>query len=322
MAERATNIIDEMEFSKTQERYAKGQVCKVFQNGNILPSNATMTKRQAMDANRAAGAKQSHEVHDKTPVGWNTYHSYASACLPLGIFARQEGIRDLYQLTPQVVGDYLKMCVDFEIKFSTYDKNCSSIEKLCECINDYNVKNGGEKLDFHGVISEIRDFARAELPPSDFSTRAYDDPRAIIDHLPEGNMQIAAGLQLYCGLRISDACVVKLENWDGKHLTVINSKNGQTITVTPPPEQAAKITAALDKGGLISVNRNQYDYHLEKACTATGQEWHGSHGLRHNFAQERMAEYIGQGMTFNEALQAVSEDMGHHRLDITKHYLR
>lgn len=322
MADRATNVIDEMEFSKTQERYAEGQVCKVFKEGNILPMNATMTKREAMEANREGGAKTSHDVHDKTPVGWETYHSYKSACLPLGIFARQEGIKDLYQMTPKVVGDYLRMCVDFELKFSTYEKNCSGIEKLCECINAHNVSNGGASQDFHGAISEVRDFARENLPASDFSTRAYDNPAAIIEHLPQGNMQIAAELQYTCGLRVSDACVVKPEQWDGTHLTVENSKNGQTITVTPSPELAAKITAALDKDGLISVNRNQYDYRLERACDATGQEFHGTHGLRHNFAQERMQEYTSQGMSFNEALQHVSEDMGHHRPDITKHYLR
>ena len=321
MADRATNVIDEMDFSNTQARYAEGQVCKIFKEGNILPMNAPMTKRDAMDANRAAGAKTSHDVHNKTPISWESYHTYKPACVPLSIFARQEGIKDLYQLTPAVVGDYLRMCVDFELKFSTYEKNCSAIEKLCECINAHNVSNGGASQDFHGAISEVRDFARENLPASDFSTRAYDNPRAIIEQLPS-NMQITAELQLYCGLRVSDACVVKPGQWDGTRLLVENSKNGQGIAVTPPPELAAKITAALDKNGIISVNRNSYDYRLEKACNVVGEEFHGTHGLRHNFAQERMQEYTSRGMSFNEALQHVSEDMGHHRPDITKHYLR
>ena len=316
MAERAHNIIDVLEHSKTQERYAIGQVSKVFCNAGILPDTAQCTKREAMDANREAGAKTSHDVHKGTPISWNSYHTYNPACVPLAIYARQEGIKDMYQLTPQVLSGYLQFAIDCEVKFATYDKNCSAIEKLCESINAHN----GTNTDFHKIIDEYRKAAKEELPASDYVKRSYDNPTAIIDNLPP-SMQVTADLQLFCGLRISDACHIKAENWDGKNLLVPNSKNGQDITVKPPKWLADKLTAIL-KSGDISVNRNSYDYRLEKACLATGQAFSGSHGFRHCFAQNRMAELTGQGVSYNRALQIVSEEMGHHRIDITKWYLR
>lgn len=316
MAERAHNIIDVLEHSNTQERYAIGQVSKVFCNSGILPDSAQTGKKEAMDANRAAGAKTSHDIHAGTPIGWNSYHTYGPACVPLAIFARQEGIKDMYQLTPQVLSGYLQFAIDCEVKFATFDKNCSAYEKLCECINSHN----GTSTDFHKIIDSFRKQAKEELPASDYTKRSYDNPTAIIDNLPP-SMQVTADLQLYCGLRISDACHIKAENWDGKNLFVENSKNGQNITVTPPQWLADKLTAILQNGD-ISVNRSAYDYRLEKACNATDQAWAGSHGFRHNYCQARMEELTGQGCSFYQALQIVSEEMGHHRPDITKWYLR
>lgn len=48
----------------------------------------------------------------------------------------------------------------------------------------------------------------------------------------------------------------------------------------------------------------------------------GLHGLRHSYAQRRMAELTGAGVSFTEALLIVSQEMGHFRPEITLTYLR
>lgn len=48
----------------------------------------------------------------------------------------------------------------------------------------------------------------------------------------------------------------------------------------------------------------------------------GAHGLRHEYAQERMNELQGAGYEYREALEVVSQEMGHFRPDITEVYLR
>lgn len=48
----------------------------------------------------------------------------------------------------------------------------------------------------------------------------------------------------------------------------------------------------------------------------------GGHGLRHEFAQERMNTLQGAGYEYREALEIVSQEMGHFRPDITEIYLR
>jgi integrase len=48
----------------------------------------------------------------------------------------------------------------------------------------------------------------------------------------------------------------------------------------------------------------------------------GAHGVRHSFAQRRMETLIGKGYAYAEALQVVSQEMGHFRSEITEVYLR
>ena len=49
---------------------------------------------------------------------------------------------------------------------------------------------------------------------------------------------------------------------------------------------------------------------------------HGAHGLRHSYAQERMAELQGQGRHYRESRELVSQELGHFRGDIVEVYLR
>lgn len=52
-------------------------------------------------------------------------------------------------------------------------------------------------------------------------------------------------------------------------------------------------------------------------------DWsNGAHGTRHGYAQQRMDTLQGIGFIYNEALEIVSHEMGHFRLEITETYLR
>ncbi|WP_310621609.1 hypothetical protein [Flexibacterium corallicola] len=49
----------------------------------------------------------------------------------------------------------------------------------------------------------------------------------------------------------------------------------------------------------------------------------GAHGLRHSYAQERMLELqVTHKLEWEQALETVSQEMGHFRPEITMEYLR
>ena len=47
----------------------------------------------------------------------------------------------------------------------------------------------------------------------------------------------------------------------------------------------------------------------------------GAHGARHSYAQERMSE-LQKELSYRDALEVVSQEMGHFRPEITETYLR
>jgi len=83
-----------------------------------------------------------------------------------------------------------------------------------------------------------------------------------------------------------------------------------------------KLDQHIMEHGTFRIDGTSYRDSLKAAAKATGQEYHGSHGLRWNFAQERFREVQECGLTHLQALQTVSQELGHNRVDITMHYLR
>jgi len=72
---------------------------------------------------------------------------------------------------------------------------------------------------------------------------------------------------------------------------------------------------------LNGYQRDVYRQALKDAAQASGQQYNGSHGLRWNYAQSRMAEERAKGTYERDALSMVSRELGHFREDITLHYL-
>ena len=59
------------------------------------------------------------------------------------------------------------------------------------------------------------------------------------------------------------------------------------------------------------------------AASARALGWsHGAHGLRHSYAQERMAELQASGFDYAAAREIVSQELGHFRGDVVEVHLR
>jgi integrase len=85
----------------------------------------------------------------------------------------------------------------------------------------------------------------------------------------------------------------------------------------------ADLWAAVARGGgVFAVKPADVRAALKAAADRVGVTYQGTHGLRWSWAQERFAELQRGGRTREEALVAVSHDLGHHRPDITERYLK
>jgi hypothetical protein len=176
-----------------------------------------------------------------------------------------------------------------------------------------------------------------------FSNRAYQDPVRLIKAIRDGTFQLQASLQYEGGLRaegVGAPCNRRMRN-------PLTAKGLRGISADPVTGKPVGIVASVEKGGketehYVSVETylrleeyirmygrlesyySTYEEAINLAARETGQyaTGRGSHGLKHNFAQERYLECIAQGLTHEQALQQTSLETSHFRLRETLTYTR
>jgi len=245
----------------------------------------------------------------------------------LGEFARENfGIRDFEKIDGRVVESFIEHKISEGVSKGTLDNYISHLSKIQIGLEKIASQHGKEysaftKEDLVSVKEVVRD-----LTPNQHVNRAYNNPNALISNLA-GKEFVAAKLQLDYGLRITEATFIKENQLDGNTLT-FQGKGGYILQKELSTELANQIRSYMENG-VFKVNQNHFRESLKDACRIEGENYTGAHGLRYNFAQntfiERFENNLSKGMSVDEAereaLKYTSEQMGHHREEITKHYL-
>ncbi|MFU2326819.1 site-specific integrase [Pseudomonas sp. NFX98] len=137
--------------------------------------------------------------------------------------------------------------------------------------------------------------------------------------------------------RAPDSRPTRSEKFLGRQgeLYTVHGKGGLVRHVVIPKRLADQLEALRFDVARLVIDRGihyQQSYNL-----AGGQPWSssysaasarvlgwstGAHGLRHSYAQERMGELQRSGLSRPEALEIVSQELGHFRPQITEVYLR
>lgn len=316
--------IDEM--SNRRENMLINQLSNAISKSGIVQIGTSRHDAKQERYSNLADAGQKADSHNvNQTIGITSYASLHKFQTNAGKFGKwcfgNQDLNNINQIKPAHVTEFLQQLCDCEYAKNTVQSYASTLEKMAVMLDNVCPTSTPRAETWHAAIAEMRPEIN-DLPAKDTETRAYADPRGMIDAMDSPQMQMIASLQLDHGLRISDATKIDTANIDGTTLTIYNSKGGQDIMVNLTPEEVSKINALADDNGLLHVKQDDYSGALRDACELSGQTWTGSHGLRHNYAQERMATLTGQGMDYNTALRTVSEEMGHHRIDITLIYLR
>ena len=116
---------------------------------------------------------------------------------------------------------------------------------------------------------------------------------------------------------------------------VVVGKGGLVREVLVPLDLAERLeTLRLEAPNLVADRGVYYKQHYKlpgghswsQSVSAASQRalgWStGAHGLRHSYAQQRMAELQSMRLLRSEALETVSQELGHFRPEITEVYLR
>lgn len=122
-------------------------------------------------------------------------------------------------------------------------------------------------------------------------------------------------LQRDYGLRLKEATHINIDRFLNGNMITVTGKGGKIIEREISQNMIDALKKHANENGLYKVSQSTYSKNLRSALEEQGNQWNGTHGLRHSYAQKRMLE---DGATKAE----VSAEMGHVRESITDVYLR
>ncbi len=291
------------------------------------------SKHEAKVAARAAAAIGGASV----AVTWHRLgkelgvHSYATQNAYRDVwrntfkFAKENfQIKDIEKLAGEHVVAYLQSKIDQGVAHATFMLYAAALEKLEVALNKYSrAYTRGKEYNFSAAINSVRVVAHSQLEHF-AGYRDYSAPQKIIDSLKNPTHKLVARLQLDAGLRIKETDMIsKNQLLPNYQFRVEGGKGGKIRIVSLPADLYRQLQAIISaNNGIFRYNKDTYRTAIKTAAKITNQEYHGTHGLRWNYAQSKFVSYQHQQKeTYEQAEKHVSNDLGHDRADMTQHYL-
>lgn len=298
------------------------QVTTVFNQSGIF--NPSESKHEAKAEARAEGARTSADVAEKTQIySYQTAESYKDVWHQVADFAQINcGLKDIEKLSSTEIKAYLESRAAEGVAASTFAKECAAINKFENALSAYADKRGtGREYNFREVTHQVKVEQGKSLERAD-PHRAYSNPQGVIGELERADHKLAAALQHTGGGRITEINLIKASQLKGNNRVEVKGKGGKVRELQVSEKIYNELKNHIEKNGNFKIDKDAYGRDLRAAALSSGQDATGSHGLRWNFAQDRMSELQSSGKVYEQALAQVSREMGHERSDITEHYLR
>lgn len=292
------------------------QVTNIFQEADMLDIGSHAghrTKTEYRDMAREEGHNGSHGLSQQVPVtNSNTWSTVKGYTVELGHFQRAHGGgTNLRRVTPEMVRDYIQSKVDAGLSVSTIDNVRFAITKFSACVPKISEKIFEVTQEFKGAgkvleVGQIR----------------FNDPEKVIANIQDPRCQAIAQLQLSTGLRVQDACRIRL-NGDG-HTIDVHSKAGHRFKNFDIGKENYERIAQFAPEGKTEFSLSKvghYRYELQKACAAAGEKMSRTHSFRHNYAYNLYSELRAKGYGHNAARAEVSKALFHERLEVVDRYI-
>lgn len=224
--------------------------------------------------------------------------------------------RVLENINNESIKDFIDSKLEDGVSGGTINTYISELGKFSDNLNQLGYENTNRE-----EITAYRQELKEEgvILQGEHLDRAYDNAEQIVsdmyDNTPYG---LSAELQYEAGLRADDA--LNSDKWtinEDNTLTITGSKGGVEYTTRElEHDLIERIGEAIENN-----YKGDYNEYRELLKETIGEDYNGTHGLRYNYAQERVEELRQQGQTESEALSQTSLEMGHSREEITLHYL-
>ena len=265
-----------------------------------------------------------HEIGQNTGIySYSTADDYREIWISAGRYAKVHfGLKDIEDITGAHLQAFLAAKIEEGVKHATFMQYAAGLEKLAVALKMYAESHDtGKVYDFSGDIDVARKKAHKTLQRFD-GVRSYENPKELIEKLEDPIHKLIATIQYIGGARLDEVYGIMPDSLMADNRVTVKGKGGKIRDIRIRPEHYAHLEEHLNKEGHFRFDKGKYLYHLKKASEESKQQYNASHGLRWNFAQNRMQEVQKNGKVYEQGLVIVSQEMGHERADITEHYLK
>jgi len=240
----------------------------------------------------------------------------------LGNFAKSNfKIKDMQNIDNDVIHKFIHFKIEDGVTNGSLKGYISKLEKVHSGLFKMPIKiKSHNNLFDRDILKNMRKDIDEFAIRTKHKNRAYQNPNLIILNI-KGVYNLVAQLQLNYGLRIAEATQITSNQMLSDNKIRINGKGGFVRIIKVEQNLYNKISLYMKEQGSLSIKYEDYEKELHSAIDFIGEKYNGIHGLRYNFAQIQFEEYL-KTMPYENALQKVSFDLGHKRLEITKYYLR
>lgn len=312
----------------------KGQICHLVTEINRIGVSKFLAKQDIRAELKAEGkAVTPQTVAERMGIhGKETLNNYVGCWKELANWTKEEtGLKDMELIDGETVRSFLELKMEEGKSYSHFENYAAAFGALENALTLFTKEVRLEDRDFgiRSVINEIRPLAKAELKSFD-GTRNYADPQKLISEL-SGTAALVAKIQLESGCRIDEASKLTTsqlkgmttDRFTGKEIGQFDfyGKGGKYNIGNLSPSTYKELEKEIQTKGELKLSQNTYWKNLKTASEKSGQDYNGSHGLRWNFAQNRMAELQAHCVGNVQSLGQVSKEMGHNRIYMTEHYL-
>lgn len=312
------------------------QVTELFlQSGIFQPGQSKHTAKEEARAELAQLGQPAtwRNIGARLPIfSYGTSQEYKDVWHGFAQFAKSSlGVRDIERTTGEHIFAYLNNRAEAGISRATFAKESAALAKMELALNRYSERlHRGNSYSFRtdidrAVATHGRELARFT------GSRAYSSPEQLINNMTTSEHQLVARIQFESGARISEAGFIRpvqLRGIDADRITGANrgyigiiGKGGKANTISVSPQTYRLLGRYLDEHRELRIDHQAYRRDMSTAAQQTEQQYNGTHGLRWNFAVNRMDELQEHGLSYETALSITAHEMGHNRHDITEHYL-
>jgi hypothetical protein len=278
------------------------------------------TSKADSRANSGLKGQNGHEVSSKTHSIATTQNQRSVITQYVNYVKEEYGNRVMENINNETMKEFIDHKLNEDgISGATANTYISELGRISDNLNELGV-NSVSREEITSYREDLKE--QGVNLQGDHLDRSYNEADKIVENMyNDSPYGLSAELQYEAGLRADDA--LNSEKWtinEDNSLHIENSKGGvEYDTKILNEELIEKVREAIEQE--YKGNYEDYRESLKEAVEQQGEEWNGTHGLRYDFAQERVEELREQGLTDSEALAQTSQEMGHSREEITLHYL-